>query len=31
LADALLVKFGGDSLGEVQERVRNWAATARAR
>jgi len=31
LADALLVKFGGDSLGEVQERVRSWAATARAR
>jgi chorismate synthase len=31
LADALLTKFGGDSLGEVQERVRSWAATARAR
>jgi chorismate synthase len=31
LADALLVKFGGDSLGEVKERVRSWEATARAR
>ncbi|BDE07853.1 chorismate synthase [Vulcanimicrobium alpinum] len=31
LADAVLAKFGGDSLGEVQQRVRAWEATARAR
>ena len=31
LADAVLAKFGGDSLSEVQQRVRAWEATARAR
>jgi chorismate synthase len=31
LAAAVLEKFGGDSLGEVRERVRDWNATARAR
>jgi chorismate synthase len=31
LAEAVLEKFGGDSLGELQERVRSWEATVRAR
>jgi chorismate synthase len=31
LATAVLEKFGGDSLGEVRERVHAWNATARAR
>ncbi|MDB5093683.1 MAG: aroC, partial [Candidatus Eremiobacteraeota bacterium] len=31
LAEAVLEKFGGDSLGELVERVRAWETTARAR
>jgi chorismate synthase len=31
LADAVLDKFGGDSLDEVRDRVRAWDATVRAR
>ena len=31
LANAVLEKFGGDSLGEVRERVRAWEDTARGR
>lgn len=31
LAEAVLEKFGGDSLGELQERVRAWDASVRVR
>jgi hypothetical protein len=31
LAEALLEKFGGDTIDEILERVSAWDATARAR
>lgn len=31
LAAAVMEKFGGDSLGELRERVRSWESTVRAR
>jgi chorismate synthase len=31
LAEAVLEKFGGDSIGELVERVRSWETTARGR